>query len=209
MEKGSRLAIYRLKEVEPKNGKKFYIATVVENVFNSQKPFNNGIEPSFMKAYIFDTSLELEVANFEGGKGENKFSFENITNPEKSIIRVEEFKVETHTKWNFRQQVKENGAPVYETLAYLTKVCKDKEYKTDYMKDKLIQKQIDKLVKTGEKDKVKIKELKNEIKRLKYQIEKQNEIINEAKAELNIIPERKVAQKVRVKEFGDVNFEDM
>ena len=209
MEKGSRLAIYRLKEVEPKNGNKFYIVTVVENVFNSQKPFNNGMEPSFMKAYIFDTSLELEVANFNGGNGENKFSFDNITNPDKSIIRVEEFKVETHTKWNFRQQVKENGVPVYETIAYLTKVCKDKEYKTDYKKEKLVQKQIEKLEKTIETNKSKMKELRNEIKRLKRQIEKKDEIITEAKVELNIIPERKVVQKVRIQEFGDINFEDM
>lgn len=214
MERGSRIAIYKLKEVVQKDGKKFYVATVIENVFNQHKPFNNGFEQVFVKAYIFDMSIELQPATWGDLKGADKrFSFDNITNPEESIVRIENCKVEVHSKWNYGQQVKENGLPAYETIAYISKICKDKDFKTDNRKEKEMLSKIAKLENNIEKLKVthreKVKELKNTIRRLTRQIEKQEEIVNEARTELNIIPNNKLNRKVRVMEYDDVYFDDM
>lgn len=213
MERGSRVIIYKLKEITPKKGNKFYSATLIESIHNNQKPFNKGIEQSFVSACIFDTSVELKPATWGDGKHDKKFSFENVTNPEESIFRIEDCDVQVRTKWKNGWQVKENGLPATETIAFISKLCKEKEYKSDAYKEKVIENKIAKLESTIEKIKVenraKVKELRNTIKKLNKQIERQNEMINEARVELDIIPERNLTKKTRVREYDDVFFEDM
>ena len=212
MEKGSRLAIHKLKEVE-KGGKKFYIATVLENVYNSQKPTFNGIETSFIKAYITDTSLELEEAKFDLGKSPNKFSFENISNPKNSIIRLIDFKTEIHSVWKNKSQVYDMlGKPVYETILFATKIMEDKDYKTDNAKMKELQKKVDnlteKLASEKENSRTNIKHLKDKIRRLEKKCDEQYELIQEAR-QSGIISEKRVNKKSNFKSFEDITFEDM
>jgi len=213
MEKGSRLAIKKLKVVEPKNGKKFYLATLVENVFNSQKPTFKGLESTTIKTYITDTSLDLEEAKFDLGKSTNKYSFENISNPRNSIIRLIDFKVEVHSVWNYGKQVLDSaGKPMYEPILYVTKLQEDHGYKTDTAKMKELQKKIDKLNEklSTEKNNTKntTRNLKDKIRRLEKKCEEQQELIREAR-QSGIIDEKKVHKKSTLKEFGDITFEDM
>ena len=89
MERGSKLAIHKLKLVEPKNGQPFYKAIVFEKVYNSKKTIGGNWETAFYDAYIFNMELELEEADRSLGVNEkDKFSFDNIANKDKSVIRV-------------------------------------------------------------------------------------------------------------------------
>ena len=108
MEKNSKCAIYKLKECTNKQGQTFYEAVVVENIYNPSKPFN--WEMSFIKCNIF-TNLPLEIASFDLQNNKNQLSFDNISNPEHSIIRVLDFSVENQTVW---KKTKKNGKDYYE-----------------------------------------------------------------------------------------------
>lgn len=212
MEKGSRLAIYKLKEVN-RGDKKFYIATLVENVYNSQKPTFKGMEPSFVKTYITDTSLCLEEAKFDLKKSSNKYSFENISNPKNSIIRLVDFKVEIHSVWNFGKQVFDNlGKPMYETVLFAKKLTPDKDFKTENSKMKELEKKIESLTKKLANTKTKSnddkRKLREKIARLEKKTNMQSELLKEAR-ETGIISEKKLNKKSKFKEFGDITFEDM
>jgi hypothetical protein len=212
MEKGSRLAIKKLKLVE-KGGKKFYVATLLENVFNSQKPTFKGMETTSIKTYITDTSMELEEANFSLDKSKNKYSFENISNPKTSIIRLIDFKVEIHSIWNYgKQKVDEMGKPIYEPVLYITKLQADHGYKTDNAKMKELQKKVDKLTEKlaeeKESSRTNTKYLKDKIRRLEKKCDEQYELIREAR-QSGIIDEKRVHKKTTLKDFGEITFEDM
>ena len=99
MEIGSKLALYKCELITPPNGQpEFYKVVLCEKVYNSKKKLGGNWETVFSpQAYIFDTSIKLEPANFTLKKNEkDKFSFDNIENPESSLIRVLDFKFEIH-----------------------------------------------------------------------------------------------------------------
>lgn len=202
MERGSKLAIHKLKLVEPKNGEPFYKAIVFEKVYNSKKTIGGNWETAFYDAYIFNMELELEEADRSLGVNEkDKFSFDNIANKEKSVIRVIDFKYENHTEWKNGEQVKDDyGKPITKPVFYLTEIIPNKgtwrsengefkllQRKFEAQKQKIAEQKRKNLDKDVEYRKI-IREIKSEndrltkkINKLEEIIEKQNKFVSNAK----------------------------
>lgn len=102
---GSKLALYKLKLVYDGEKGKVYQATAVEN-FQVKTKYGNDWEYHFIPNITIYTNLELEIANFDKDIEPKVFtkkdgttfevkqssvSFDRISNPEKSIIRVLDF----------------------------------------------------------------------------------------------------------------------
>ena len=205
MERGSKLAIHKLKLVQPKEGEAFYKAIVFEKVYNSKKCIGGCWETAFYDAYIFNMNLELEEADRSLGKNEkDKFSFDNIANPEKSVIRVIDFKYENHTVWKNGEQVKDDyGKPVINQVFYLTEIMPNKgTWRSENGEFKLLQRKFEaqklkiaeqkkrnlekdvsyrKIIRqiTAEKDR-----LERENEKLKQVIDNQKKSVNKAKFDL-------------------------
>ena len=182
MKIGSKLALYKLKlEFDTEKGK-MYKATAVEN-FQVKTPFGQVWEQHFINNIIIYTDLELEIANFDvelepktflrkdGSTYELKpspLSFERISNPEKSIIRVIDF------EYRITNQRMKNGRIIYkqgtnspnENAVFAI-------YKCEYdcvgwcMPEKSCEKKLKYYAKGNELQKSKIAELKKEINALK------------------------------------------
>lgn len=105
MKKYSKCAIYTLEKFTNNEGGTFYDATLIENTYNPKIPYGNKWEMTFYKCQIY-TNLELEIANFDLDLDKNKYSFVNISNPEKSIIRVLDFEYVNRTIWKGKQKLK-------------------------------------------------------------------------------------------------------
>lgn len=176
MERGSKLAIHKLKLVEPKNGQPFYKAIVFEKVYNSKKTLGGCWETAFYDAYIFNVELELEEADRSLGVNEkDKYSFDNIANKDKSIIRVIDFKYENHTEWRGGEQVKDDyGKPVVKPVFYLSEIIPNKgTWRSDNGEFKLLQRKFE-----AQKLKIAEQKRKNLDKDVEYR-----KIIREIKAE--------------------------
>ena len=205
MERGSKLAIYKLKLVEPKNGQPFYKAVVFEKVYNSKKTIGGNWETAFYDAYIFNMDMELEEADRSLGVNEkDKFSFDNIANKEKSVIRVIDFKFENHTDWRNGEQVKDDyGKPVTKSIFYLTEIMPNKgTWRSENGEFKLLQRKFEaqKLKIAEQKRKnldkdvqyrkiireitAKMNKLKKENSKLEEIIEKQKNSVTKAKFDL-------------------------
>lgn len=198
MKIGSKLAIKKLKLAQPKNGNPFYSLTVMETVYNSKRPFKNKWETVYYTAYIFDTSLELEEAVFDLGVDENnKYSFKNISNPEKSIIRVFDFTFENHYSYKDNQIEKyEDGSIKFIPTFYLNDVRlgnvkwhsdttlinklekRIKEQNATIKRQRLENIRTTKKYGTPRKDRSKITLLNEEIKKLKKTIADQQKTID-------------------------------
>lgn len=154
MRVGGKVAIYAILSKSNNNGKPFYVAKVCEMVNNNRRATANKWECS-MQQVLISTDIELEEAKFDLDiDKQNKYALKNISNPEKSIIRIEDFTVETHTVWsNGRQKYDEYKKPATKLIYTIDKCCYDKDYKTENRQ---------------------INDLKQEIKRLKAVIEKKN-----------------------------------
>ena len=202
MERGSKLAIHKLKLVEPKNGQPFYKAIVFEKVYNSKKTIGGNWETAFYDAYIFNMELELEEADRSLGVNEkDKFSFDNIANKDKSVIRVIDFKFENHTEWKNGEQLKDDyGKPVIKPIFYLTEIIPNKgtwrsengefkllQRKYEAQKEKIAEQKRKNLDKDVEYRKIireitaKKDQLEREVKRLEQIIEKQKQSVADAK----------------------------
>ena len=202
MEIGSKFGIYKLSKVEPPNGNPFYKATIFEQVYNSKNRFNNW-ETAFYDAYIFDTNFELEPADLESNKvnEKNKYHFDNVANPEKAIFRAMEFKLENHTVWyGANQQKDDSGRPVWKICFYITKLGDaQKLFRTENGEINFLKRQIEKqkqtildqkrrnLDKDVEYRKIirqitaEKQALEREKKKLEEIIEKQKKIVSDAK----------------------------
>lgn len=143
MQIGSKVAIYKCELIEPPKGNKFYKAVILENVSNNKNIFNKW-ETVRYNALILDTSIELEPAKFDLDIDKNnKHSFNNISNPEKSLIRVYDFGYDKKTEWWGRTQKKdENGKPKYKEMVYLNKIGFNYEYKSENKQIKELQNKI-------------------------------------------------------------------
>lgn len=195
MEIGSKLGIHKLKLVQPKNGEPFYLLTVFEKVYNSKNPILKWETAFYNDVYIFDTSLELEEADRSLGVNEkDKFSFDNIANKDKAMIRVLDLKYEKHTVWKNGEQVKDDyGHPVLKDVFYLTKIMQgtkvwrseDGEFKLlqrkfEAQKEKIAEQKRKNLQKDVECNR-KIKEIKAEKQALEQKVKKLEEIIEKQK----------------------------
>lgn len=211
MERGSKVAIYKLKKIEPKNGDPFYDCVVCERVYNSQKPYSKW-EWAFYSAYIFDTSLGLEPADYSLGIDKDKFSYKNIANPDKSIIRVLDFKFELHTRWNGTTQVKEADGvtPSIKRIFYLTRVALGNGVfvSEDKQIERLKQK-IEQLKAENHKITAKSGDLRRELKVRSKIIKRKTDEASSAKKELKAITEPKVKKQKHYDELDTISFQDM
>ena len=202
MEIGSKFAIYKLSKVEPPEGDAFYKATIFEQVYNSKNPFNKW-ETAFYDAYIFDLEFELEPADLDSNRvnEKNKYHFDNIANPEKSVFRAIEFKLENHTVWYGRNQQKDDsGRPIWKICFYITKLGDaQKPFRTENGEINFLKRQIEKQKQTISDQKRRnldkdveyrkiIRQitaeksvLEREIKKLEEIIEKQKKFVSDAK----------------------------
>lgn len=202
MEIGSKLGVYKVKLVEPKNGEPFYLITAFEKVYNSKNKFCSWETVFYNDVYVFDTSLNIEPADFSlSVNSKDKYSFDNIENKDTSIIRVHDFKFEKHTVWKNGEQVKDDwGKPVLKDVFYIKKLTfGNKQWRTDDGEFKLLQRkfeaQKEKIVEQKRRNLDKdvayrkiIREIKSEkqaleqkIKKLEEIIEKQKDKVSEAK----------------------------
>lgn len=186
MQEDGKVAIYKMKLVEPKDGDPFILATIVENVYNSKRPFANKWESVFYEAYIFDTTQDLEPAEFEKKEGKAKYSYDCITNPDKSIIRVQEFKCEPRSVWINEEQVfNDDGKPKLDLVTYIYKFCRNKG---TWKSKKYIIKELEQEKKALQDKNMDLKktitEKDAEIRRLTKLIETRDKKINETKEKL-------------------------
>lgn len=181
MKKYSKCAIYSLEQFTTKDGSTFYDATLVENTYNPKIPFANKWEMTFYKCQIY-TDLELEIANFDLGVSKNALSFENISNPAHSIIRVLDFEYVNRTCWKGQNQVKNDmEKPIYRQYIAINK-C---EY--DYPQYKSEERKMADLEKRLETQKENNNELRKKIRNLEKEIIKRDEELLEKNEKLNNI----------------------
>lgn len=193
MEIGSKFGIYKLSKVEPPNGNPFYKATIFEQVYNSKNRFNNW-ETAFYDAYIFDTSFELEPADLESNKvnEKNKYHFDNVANPEKSIFRAMEFKLENHTVWyGANQQKDDSGRPIWKICFYITKLGDaKKQFKTENGEINFLKRQIEKQKQTISDQKRRNLDKDVEYRKIIRQITAEKQAIEREKKKLEEIIEK-------------------
>jgi hypothetical protein len=202
MQIGSKVAIYKCELIEPPKGDKFYKVKIVEKVYNPKKTKGGNWHDYFVEAYIFDLSLDLEPAKFDlNVNKKDKYSYDNISNPEKSVIRVLDFKFEKHQRWwGGVLQKDEHGKPIYDEKFFIYKIADGtKVWRSDDGKYKVLERKIEaqknkiaeQKKKNLEKDvhynkiireiRSKITQLERENKKLKQVIEKQNKFVSDAK----------------------------
>lgn len=181
MKKYSKCAIYSLEQFTTKDGSTFYDTTLVENTYNPKIPFANKWEMTFYKCQIY-TDLELEIANFDLGVSKNALSFENISNPAHSIIRVLDFEYVNRTCWKGQNQVKNDmNKPIYRQYIAINK-C---EY--DYPQYKSEERKMADLEKRLGTQKENNNELRKKIRNLEKEIIKRDEELLEKNEKLNNI----------------------
>ena len=182
MQIGSKLAIYKCELIEPPNKEqpKFYKVTVLEKVYNSKKKIGGNWETAFYQGYIFDLSIDLEPAKFDLEKNEkDKYSFDNISNPEKSLIRVLSFAFEKHTRWyGQKQQKNDYGKPILDDIFYIYKIIDGtKVWRSEDGEYKLLQRKFE-----AQKQKIKEQQRKNLDKDVYYR-----GIIRQIRAEMAVL----------------------
>lgn len=207
MKKYSKCAIYALQQFENKEGQKFYDATLVENTYNPKIPFANKWEMTFYKCQIY-TDIELEIANFDLGVTKNNLSFENISNPAHSIIRVLDFEYVNRTQWKGQTQVKNDMLkPVYKQYIAINKCEYDyPQYKTEERKFADLEKRLEKQKENNTELRKQIKKLEKELAKREDEILNKNEKIN--KIEIGFNPKWKETDALPTKD-DMVDFEDI
>lgn len=210
MERGSRLAVKKLKLITPKEGEPFYSVTILENVYNPQKPFANKWETVTYEGYIFDTSIELEEADFSLGNNKIKYHFDNISNKAKSLIRVLDFRFEYRTLWEGREQVSENGKPKYKPVFYITRFdLGDGKYVSEDTQIKHLQEQIVKLKEENAKIKAENRALRKKSNANDKLLKERSETLRNTQKELEIVTKPKYKQTKDYKNLNDISFDDM
>ena len=168
MEIGSKLIIKKIEPQITKDGNEFLSVVLLEKVYNTKRPFANKWETAQYKAQLF-TDLPVEEAQFDLDISKDKYSIKNISNPEKSIIRITDFKFEKVTAWKGQVQLKTDlNQPIMNDKFYITGCEFDKQgWKSN---ERIIREQNEKI----EGQKQLIKEQKNEIKKLQHTIDSLN-----------------------------------
>ena len=207
MKKYSKCAIYTLEKVEFGEGQSFYNATLVENTYNPKIPYGNKWEMTFYKCQIY-TSLNLEVANFDLELDKNKYSFINISNPEKSIIRVLDFEYVNRTMWRGKTQLKnEMGKAKINQYIAINECEYDKQgYKTEERKLADYEKRLEHQKQVNAELRKKIKQLEKELCSKEDELLKKNEKINNVEITYNpkYKPEDELITKDSMITFDDI-----
>lgn len=160
MEIGSKLIIKKIEPQITQDGKEFLSVVLLEKVYNMKRPYANKWETAQYKAQLF-TDLPVEEAKFDLDISKDKYSTKNISNPERSIIRITDFKFEKVTAWKGQVQLKTDlNQPIMNDKFYITGCEFDKVgWKSN---ERIIREQKEKI----EEQKKLIREQKNEIKKL-------------------------------------------
>ena len=207
MKKYSKCAIYALEKVEFGEGQSFYNATLVENTYNPKIPYTSKWEMTFYKCQIY-TSLNLEVANFDLELDKNKYSFINISNPEKSIIRVLDFEYVNRTMWRGKaQQKNEMGKAKINQYIAINECEYDKQgYKTEERKLADYEKRLEHQKQVNAELRKKIKQLEKELCSKEDELLKKNEKINNVEITYNpkYKPENELITKDSMITFDDI-----
>lgn len=207
MKKYSKCAIYALEKVEFGEGQSFYNATLVENTYNPKIPYTSKWEMTFYKCQIY-TSLNLEVANFDLELDKNKYSFINISNPEKSIIRVLDFEYVNRTMWRGKtQQKNEMGKAKINQYIAINECEYDKQgYKTEERKLADYEKRLEHQKQVNAELRKKIKQLEKELCSKEDELLKKNEKINNVEITYNpkYKPEKELITKDSMITFDDI-----
>lgn len=218
MRRYSKLAIYKLNKIDNGKGEFFYDVTGVENIYNPSKPFNSW-ECTFVKCTIF-TDLELEIANFDLQANPNPLSFDNISNPEHSIIRILDFSVENHTVWKkttkngkpYYEQVKtENGKPKTAQKFYVHSIEYDHpSWKSEESKIKYYERRNTVQNEANKKLREKISELKKEIHALTRSLENSKNRSKELRVQVKqLTPKIEIPKEQYIGDYNKLEFEDM
>ena len=207
MKKYSKCAIYALEQFKIKEGLTFYDATLVENTYNPKIPYKNKWEMTFYKCQIY-TNIELEVANFDLGVNKNALSFENISNPAHSIIRVLDFEYVNRTCWKGQNQVKNDmNKPIYKQYIAINKCEYDyPQYKTEERKIADYEKRLEHQKEVNKNLKKKITQLEKEIIKRDEELLNKNEKLNNIEITYN--PKYKEEKALPTKD-NMVEFEDI
>ena len=207
MKKYSKCAIYTLEKYDNQQGGTFYDATLVENTYNPKRPFASKWEMTFYKCQIY-TDLELEIANFDLDLDKNKYSFINISNPEKSIIRVLDFEYVNRTLWKGKTQLKnEVGKPKIKQYIAISNCEYDKEgFKTEERKLADYEKKLEHQKEVNNALRKEINALKKEIIKRDEELLKKNEKINDVEITYNpkYKPEKKLPTMNDMVTFDDI-----
>lgn len=207
MKKYSKCAIYTLEQFKTKEGLTFYDATLVENTYNPKVPYKNKWEMTFYKCQIY-TNIELEVANFDLGVNKNALSFENISNPAHSIIRVLDFEYVNRTQWRGQNQVKNDmNKLIYKQYIAINKCEYDyPQYKTEERKIADYEKRLEHQKEVNKNLKKKITQLEKEIIKRDEELLNKNEKLNNIEITYN--PKYKEEKALPTKD-NMVEFEDI
>ena len=207
MKKYSKCAVYKLDEFENKEGQRFYDATLVENTYNPRIPFNNKWEMTFYKCQIYQ-DIDLEVAEFDLGVSKNALSFENISNPAKSVIRVLDFEYVNRSQWKGQNQIKNDmGKPVYKQYIAINKCEYDQtNYKTEERKIADFEKRLEHQKQVNNGLRKQVKQLEKELVKKDEEILNKNEKLNEI--EIGYNPKFKESKALPTKD-NMVDFEDI
>lgn len=215
MKLNSRMAIYKLEKLEYKikndDGEDevgvFYKATLAENTYNPKRPFRNKWELSFYDC-IINSELELEVANFDLGVDEkNKLSFENISNPAKSIIRILEFEISHRTAWKGRNQLRtKTGFPITNKNIIVRKIEYDKVgFKSEERLLTLEKQKSEKFKKDNRKLRSEITKLNKMLSELEKEILEKNKALNSIRIGYNL----KDNEPMQEEPLDELVFEDI
>lgn len=210
MRKNSKCAIYKLTPKETKQGVTFYEAVVVENVYNSSKKYDQW-EMSFVKCVIF-TDLPIEVANFDYDINKKPYAFENISNPERSIIRVLDFSVESVSAWQNGEKVMRDGKQIYNQKFYINECEFDKkDWKSDEAKTRELERKVAHFKSENMKLRNAVRNCNKKIDTLLNSISMKEETLTEIKNQLRELDGSKNIDYVEEKAFdvNNIKFEDM
>lgn len=207
MKKYSKCAVYALEQFTNSEGGTFYDATLVENTYNPKIPYGNKWEMTFYKCQIY-TDIELEIASFDLGVSKNALSFENISNPAHSIIRVLDFEDVNRTMWRGKTQIKDDmGKPKYKKYIAVYKCEYDyPQYKTEERKIADFEKRLEKQKETNNELRKKVKQLEKEIAKRDEELLEKNEKLNNIEITYNpkFKEEKALPTKSDMVEFEDI-----
>lgn len=207
MKRYSKCAVYALEQVTTKEGSTFYDATLVENTYNPKIPYKNKWEMTFYKCQIY-TDIELEVANFDLGVSKNALSFENISNPAHSIIRVLDFEYVNRTCWKGQKQIKNDmEKPIYKQYIAINKCEYDyPQYKTEERKIAEYEERLEHQKEVNKDLRNKIRQLEKEIIRRDEELLNKNEKLNNIEITYNpkYRTEKALPTKDNMVEFEDI-----
>ena len=217
MKNGSKMIIYSISKKAEFNGAPYYLGSFIEKVYNSSRGTANKWEYNIQQA-LFSTDLDIEPAKFELNEDKkDKYSVKNISNPEKSVVRVLDFGVETVTQWQNGKQIKDSyGKPLTRIKYTINKVCYDKDYKSETSQIYKLNKKIEQLENLVTKSKETIAELKQKLGAKSHQIsyrdklvEKEKKKTAEVKKRLNTVIETQKQTQTTTSVDDDITFEEI